>query len=210
MVKQNTMEPGGAVCGAEGSVSKIITKYVFRGISSVIIALCLIWSLYGYRRGLFTSVEALQDYIAGFGVWAAFVFVLLQMLQVVVPILPGGVSSVVGVLLFGPWMGFLYNYIGMSLGSVCAFALSRRFGRLILEHLFSEKTIAKYAAWTEKKSRFPKLFAAAIAFPGMPDDFLCYLAGITSMSWWYFLAVILIGRPITLAAYSLGLHTITR
>lgn len=188
---------------------KDITKLIFRCISAAVIAFCVAWSVYGYRSGLFTSTEALQEYIGSFGVWAALIFVLIQMLQVIVPILPGGVSCVVGVLLFGPWMGFLYNYIGMSIGSVCAFALSKRFGRPIMDHLFSEKTIAKYEAWTEKKNRFPKFFAAAIALPGLPDDFLCYLAGITKMSWNYFLFVVLIGRPITLVAYSLGLHTIT-
>ena len=186
-----------------------ITRCILRLVSAAMILACVVWSFYAYRAGLFTSTEALQSYISGFGVWSALIFVLLQTLQVVVPVFPGGAACLAGVLLFGPWMGFLYNYIGMCTGSVLAFALSRRFGRRILEHLFSEKTIAKYALWTERQTRFPKFFAAAIALPGMPDDFLCYLAGITRLSWKQFLLIIFLGRPIALAAYSLGLYMIT-
>ena len=38
-----------------------------------------------------------------------------------------------------------------------------------------------------------------------PDDFLCYLAGTTSMTWRRFTAIILLGKPLSIALYSLGL-----
>lgn len=50
--------------------------------------------------------------------------------------------------------------------------------------------IEKYLTWTEQKGRFLKLFALAIFLPVAPDDFLCYLAGTTNMTWKQFVTVI--------------------
>ena len=65
--------------------------------------------------------------------------------------------------------------------------------------------LAKYSSWTEQNNRFARLFALAIFFPVAPDDFLCYLAGTTSMTWRRFTAIILLGKPFSIALYSLGL-----
>ena len=86
-----------------------------------------------------------------------------------------------------------------------AFAVARNCGRPLLSLLFSEKLIAKYSDWTEQNNRFARLFALAIFFPVAPDDFLCYLAGTTSMTWRRFTAIILLGKPLSIALYSLGL-----
>jgi len=115
---------------------------------------------------------------------------------------------VAGVLLFGAWKGFLLNYLGIFLGSCLAFAISRNVGKGLMRRLFSEKLIIKYENWTEKQNRFTKLFALAILFPFAPDDFLCYLAGTTRMSWRQFIAIILFGRILSIAAYSVGLQVI--
>ena len=107
--------------------------------------------------------------------------------------------------LFGPVMGFVYNYVGICIGSLLAFAVARNCGRPLLSLLFSEKLIAKYSDWTERNDRFARLFALAIFFPVAPDDFLCYLAGTTSMTWRRFTTIILLGKPLSIALYSLGL-----
>ena len=48
----------------------------------------------------------------GFGLIGGLVFVFIQIEQVVIPIIPGGISCLAGVVLFGAGMGFLYNYVG--------------------------------------------------------------------------------------------------
>jgi uncharacterized membrane protein YdjX (TVP38/TMEM64 family) len=113
-----------------------------------------------------------------------------------------------GVLLFGPWTGFFYNYIGICAGSIVAFFIARNFGKPVLYSIFNEKTITKYEAWTGNESKFAKWFAIAIFLPVAPDDFLCYLAGTTQMSWKRFTAIILLGKPAAIALYSLGLNMV--
>lgn len=76
-----------------------------------------------------------------------------------------GLGCLAGVLLFGAVNGFFYNYIGICVGSLMAFAIARNCGKPLLELLFSEKTIRKYSAWTEDNGRFARLFAWAIFLP---------------------------------------------
>lgn len=168
------------------------------------IALCV----YGFHSGLFTSQDKLQSFIAGFGLAGVVVFILLQAVQVVLPILPGGIGCLAGVLLFGAWKGFFYNYIGICGGSVLAFLIAKTYGKSVLRCFFSEKLIRKYEVWTSEKGRFAKLFAIAIFLPVAPDDFLCYLAGTTEMSLPRFTLVILLGKPLAIALYSLGLTAV--
>ena len=172
--------------------------------------ICVALAFWAYKNGILNSVDTLQAFISKFGYGGMAIFVLIQIVQVVIPILPGGISCLGGVIFFGPWLGFLYNYIGICIGSLAAFGISRMMGRPVLHKMFSEKLIQKYDSWTEKDSRFLKLFTLAIFFPVAPDDFLCYLAGTTKMTWKQFSLVILLGKPCSIALYSLGLTTAFR
>ena len=78
----------------------------------------------------------MSAFIRRAGFWGALLFLLLQTVQVVIPILPSGVSCLAGVLIFGPWCGFLYNYLGICAGSMLAFLIARHFGRPLLGRIF--------------------------------------------------------------------------
>ena len=172
--------------------------------SLLLFGLCVAIAVYLWRLGAFRSVEALQACVDGFGGSAAAMFIALQAAQVVVPLLPGGVSCLAGVVLFGPWEGFLWNYLGIVLGSLLAFAIARNLGKPLLEKLFSKKLHEKYEKWTHESKRFDRLFALAIFLPGLPDDFLCFLAGTTGMSWKKFTLITVTCRPAIIFVYSLG------
>lgn len=163
---------------------------------------------WAWKQGILTSQENMQKFIMGFGTAAGIIFVLIQIIQVIIPVIPGGVSCVAGVIVFGAGMGFVYNYVGICIGSILVFLIAKRYGRPLMVKMFDKKLIDKYESWTEKNSRFTKLFALAIFLPVAPDDFLCYLAGTTRMKLKTFTAVILLGKPLSIAAYSMGLNLI--
>ena len=160
-------------------MSRSIEKTALQAASLCGLFLCILAGVWAWQAGRLTSQERLQAFVASCGA--------------------------AGGLLFGPVMGFVYNYVGICIGSLLAFAVARNCGRPLLSLLFSEKLIAKYSDWTEQNNRFARLFALAIFFPVAPDDFLCYLAGTTSMTWRRFTAIILLGKPLSIALYSLGL-----
>ena len=187
---------------------KFVNKTTINVFTLLGLIACGVFIFYGFQQQIFTSQDALRSFVGGFGAFGAVVFVLFQAVQVVVPILPGGLGCLAGVLLFVPWLGFVYNYVGICLGSVAAFLLAKLYGRPILSVLFRQETIAKYEGWTNR--HFARWFTLAIFFPVAPDDFLCWLAGTTKMTLGRFSAIILLGKPASIALYSLGLSTAFR
>lgn len=179
---------------------------IMKIITLVCMGLCIVFAVYGIRTGILTSQQALEAYVKDLGGAGDVAFVIVQIVQVVVPIIPGGISCLAGVLLFGPWKGFIYNYVGICLGSFIVFAIARHVGQPILKTLFPPKMIDKYMGWTGDNNRFTKLFALAIFLPVAPDDFLCYLAGTTAMPWRHYIPIILLGKPLAILAYSIGLN----
>lgn len=161
--------------------------------------------IYGVKSGVFTDRAMMEELIRKGGIWAPVTFILIQMVQVVVPIVPGGITCAVGVVIFGPWYGLLYNYIGIVIGSGINFYLARRYGQCLVKFFVKEETYDKYITWLDKGKKFDKFFAFAIFFPCAPDDILCMIAGLTKMSWKKFSAIILIGKPASIAAYSMAL-----
>lgn len=176
-------------------------------LTAVSLAAMVIFIWYGLKTGIFYDAESLRKFIAGFGVAGALVFVIFQAVQVVFPVLPGEIGCLGGVLIYGAYKGFLYNYIGICIGSVAAFLIAKYYGRPLLHKMFSEKLQEKYEKWVDNR-HFDKMFAAAIFLPVAPDDFLCYLAGTTKMRLSKFTAIILLGKPLAIAAYSFGLTTL--
>ena len=177
-------------------------KFISRTITIIITLLLILFIIYGFREGLFTSNEKLVEYIAGYGTIGPIIFMLLQIVQVIFPVIPGGASCLVGVLAFGPIWGFIYNYVGLCLGSMAVFYLSRRYGLRLIRKLFSKETVDKYLGYI-RTNKFNWIFTIGIFFPGAPDDLLCYIAGVSKMKWYQFIWIILLGKPLTLVFYSL-------
>lgn len=171
-------------------------------VSSIIIVLL---TIYWYHLGIFTDQQKMKEYLANKQVSGPIIFVLIQIVQVVIPIIPGGVSLLAGVIFFGPLWGFIYNYIGICIGSVINFFLARYYGKPFILHIISEDTYTKYMKWTKNQKKFDWIFAACIIAPAAPDDVLCLIAGLTEMKLSTYLLIILLGKPWTIAAYSLGL-----
>lgn len=162
----------------------------------------------GYHNGIFDSRESLIEYVESFGAQAIIVFIFIQFLQVILPILPAAVTCVAGVILFGPVWGIFYNYVGICIGSFGAFLISKRYGQPLVEKMLNEKIFKKYSKWVNDSKVFDRVFAIGIFGPLAPDDALCYLAGLTQMSLKKFGLIILFGKPIPIALYSLGWSTI--
>lgn len=186
-------------------MSRETTKKVLNIATAVSLIVIVILTIYGVRTGILTDREKLEMLVKESGIWGPLLFVLIQMVQVVIPIIPGGITCGVGVVIFGAWYGLLYNYIGIVAGSLINFYLARRYGQCFVKYFVKEETYDKYVGWLEKGKKFDKFFAFAIFFPCAPDDALCLIAGLTKMTWKKFTATILLGKPASIAMYSLAL-----
>lgn len=177
-------------------------KKIINIISIVGTILVCFFFYFALKEQIFTSEEKMRMLLEKSGYLAPLIFVIIQIVQVVIPIIPGGISQGVGVLMFGPIWGFIYNYVGICIGSIIVFFVARKYGMPLIKKMFKKELIDKYIGWLEKGKKFDIFFALAIFLPVAPDDFLCYLAGITSISAKKYIMIILLLKPFTISAYS--------
>lgn len=151
------------------------------------------------------SIQGLRDYIAQFGNMAVFLYILFSFLQVIILPVPGSVTVAAGVALFGPLKCSLYSFIGIVSGSIVAFAIGRLVGYKAVKWIVGKDTLDK---WLEKlKGKDYLILSIMFLLPMFPDDVLCFVAGLSSMTWSFFLVMIVITRAISVVttAYSFGL-----
>lgn len=164
----------------------------------VVVLLCI----YGWHIGIFRDLNTLRAYVDKAGMFGPAIFILVQLLQIVIPFIPGGVAASAGVVIFGPLQGFCLNYLGNALGSMMSFGLARHYGHDFVHDKVNPAIWQKYFRWLDNKKIFLRLFAIMILLPFAPDDALCMLAGISGISWLQFLFCILIFKIPTLLVYS--------
>lgn len=174
------------------------SKKFFR-ICIVIFVLCAIITLsYFVLRwtGLWeklNSAEKFKDFILSLGFWGRFTFVLLQFLQVTFLPLPSPIFVVAGSLIFGAFQSSLLSLAGILLGSAVAFFIGRVLGKKVVRFMVGRDTQEK---WTKTLSKYKYSFFLMMLLPLFPDDILCLVAGLTDMSWTYFMTTQLVSRPI--------------
>ncbi len=151
------------------------------------------------------SIQALRDYIAQFGNMAVVLFILFCFLQVVVLPVPGSVAVAAGVALFGPLKCAIFSFIGIVTGSIAAFAIGRWVGYKAVKWILGKDTLDK---WLKKiKGKDYLILSIMFLLPMFPDDVLCFVAGLSSMTWGYFIIMIVVTRLLSsfATAYSFGL-----
>jgi uncharacterized membrane protein YdjX (TVP38/TMEM64 family) len=167
----------------------------WRGLALLVVVSVAFLGLYvaarRYAPFVFNAAE-LRLWIAQFGIFAPLVFVFIQALQVVVAPIPGQVVALVAGYLFGPVAGTVYSLTGVLIGSAVAFSLSKRYGRSFVEDILHEDVVARFDDFVDTVG-VPGLFAFVI-IPGLPDDAICFLSGLTKWRLRTFIAVLAVGR----------------
>ncbi len=169
----------------------------------------LIWTdapLYQSMARFYSDKYYLKRTLREWGVLAPVIFILLQALQVIVSPIPGEATGILGGYLFGQWLGLLYSTIGLTLGSVIAFALGRWLGAHYVKNLVSTETWNRLGFIVEAEGAV--LCFIIYLIPGLPKDIVCYLFGISPMRMWVFALVSGLGRiPGTWVLSAQGAHT---
>jgi len=150
------------------------------------------------------SVEDLREFISSYGGWSVVIFLIVQIMQVTVVPIPGVVAIGAGVLLFGPFVGALLSFVGITMGSVIAFYIGRCLGYRVASWLVGEEDLKK--AMNAVKGKDKVILTFMFLFPFFPDDLLCFVAGLSSMSTKFFLIMITVTRLVSTftTAYSVN------
>lgn len=161
----------------------------------VIIAICayIIWDIVagGPLTELFRNREELIDFVQKLGPLGPIAYMGLQILQTVIAPIPGNVVGAIGGLLFG-WWGVLWTSIGATIGAAFVFWISRRFGRTLVEKIVKKEHLDKFDFIVSKRAS--SILFLIFLIPGLPDDIICYIAGLTDVPLKNLIIIFAIGR----------------
>ena len=83
----------------------------------------------------------------------------------------GGLTCVIGHIVFGPLYGWIYNFVGIMIGSCINFWLARRYGETLAKAFVDDDTYNKYIGYLDKGNISNASSFWALVLPGFPDDF---------------------------------------
>ena len=139
-----------------------------------------IYSLFDFLIELQEHKEVLRVWITSFWFWGPFIFIGIQISQVVLSPVPGELTGLLGGYLYGAWLSSIYSTIGLTIGSWIAFMLGRILGRSYIQKLISKKLLQKFEFLTTNRGSTVVLNLFLI--PGFPKDIMCFLLGISPMN----------------------------
>ena len=172
---------------------KRIAKYISL---LAVVLLCVGGGVFLWHSGFFAaaaSQESMQAYIQRFAPYSHLCFFLIQFLSVVLAPIPSNITALVGGVMFGTWVSFFLTFAAVLLGSILVFVLARNLGQSFVNRVVGERVSAKYLDVIHAKTDI--FLVLAFLFPFFPDDLLCILAGLTSISLRRFAVIALLTRP---------------
>lgn len=156
---------------------------------------------------LVSKPEELKNLLNSSGWGGVFIFMGLQVLQVIVAAIPGEFVQIAGGYIYGTLPGTLYSLIGIVSGSVLVFAIARLIGYPVVKLFVSQKQLEKFSFMMNSNKSDAAMFILFL-IPGIPKDILTYIAGLTPVKPFKFFIIITIGRlPALLGSSYIGHNT---
>lgn len=141
------------------------------------------------------NVQALLDEYKGYSI---LVYILAQIVQIIICVIPGQWLQFAAGYAFGFWLGLLFSLIGAAIGAFVSYYLAKLLGQGILYLLFDEDQMNHFIEKLNSKKAIVAVFVIYL-IPGLPKDACSYAAGISNMKLKAFLIVSLIGRTPAMA-----------
>ncbi|WKZ47234.1 MAG: TVP38/TMEM64 family protein [Anaerolineales bacterium] len=164
------------------------------GLLLVLIALWIYREPIGAWLGWFSNLNAVIETIRGYGWWGPAILFVLFILQAFLAFIPGQALMIGSGILYGFFGGFLLTWVSLVLGGQIAFWLSRTFGRPFAEKWVTAETLDR---WDKSAAgQGMAFYVITLVMPFVPNDAMCYVAGLGNMSPKRFLLANMLGRGI--------------
>lgn len=120
----------------------------------------------------------LRNFIESFGLLAPIAYIVLTILQILVPFIPGEPFELMAGYVFGSLKGSLLCFFSEALASILIVLVVKRFGSILVEYFFTKEKIEKLSFLKNKKAF--ALYALLFMIPGTPKDILCYVGALAN------------------------------
>ena len=153
----------------------IICLFIVTAITLIIIYLPNIYKLIDKD-----NQDNLINKIRSKGIKGWFIFLLIQILQVVISFIPGEPIEVIGGVIYGAFGGLLTCMLGCLIGSMIVYFLSLKIGKSFIKLFLKEKDFNE-VKFLKNEKRVEELVFIFYFIPGTPKDIITYLAPYTKI-----------------------------
>ena len=141
----------------------------------------------------FKSIDKFNAWIADYKGIGLIIYIICQIAQIVICVLPGQVIQIAGGYLFGFVVTFFISIIGAVIGTVITFYLAKLLGRNAIMLICGEQRFHKYQRIMSTQ-RARKIIFLIYLIPGLPKDLLAYAAGVSGINALEFTFLSIMGR----------------
>jgi len=148
----------------------------------------------------FADRDAVATTMGQIGIWGPITLFALFVFQVFLAFIPGQALMVACGYLYGFWGGFLLSWFSLVVGGELAFVLARRYGRSFAERWVSPQALSRWDKAAEGQG--VTFFSLSLVLPLVPNDAMCYVAGLGTISRPRFITANMLGRGMACALTS--------
>ena len=152
--------------------------------------------IYFYQQDFINQFKSFNDviaYLEQYKFESVFIYIGIQILQIVISIIPGQAFQFAAGYLYGFFPGLLFSVIGAFLGTTLSFYLARLLGKSALHLFFGEEQMTYFIERLNSKRAYMIVFLLYL-IPGLPKDVVSYAAGVSEMKFKAFMAFSMAGR----------------
>lgn len=174
-----------------------IVKFILFILTLVLITLIAI-KLFPLFTNLGTSDGQLKfkEEIANSGSSGILMLLGLQLLQILIPVLPGEPIEFLAGMCYGTIGGMFIIFLGAFLSSFIIFYCVRKFGKNFINTFFGKDKIEKLenSKWFSNPEKIELILFVAFLIPGTPKDLFVYIAGLLPIKPYRFFLISTFGR----------------
>ena len=152
-----------------------------------------LWFFHGDWIKSFENIDDVVAFLEKYETQSIFVYIGLQIVQIVISIIPGQVFQMAAGYIYGFRPALLFAMTGALLGTTLSFMLAKALGRDFLHIFFGEEKMSYYIERLNSKKMYAIVFFLYL-IPGIPKDMVSYAAGVSEIKFKPFIIISALGR----------------
>lgn len=152
-----------------------------------------LWFFHGDWVKGFDNIDDVVAFLEKYETESIFVYIGLQIIQIVISILPGQMFQMAAGYIYGFWPALIFAMIGALAGTAISFMLAKVLGRDFLHIFFGEEKMSYYIERLNSKKMYTIVFFLYL-IPGIPKDMVSYAAGVSEIKFKPFIIISALGR----------------
>ncbi|MBW2983847.1 TVP38/TMEM64 family protein [Candidatus Woesearchaeota archaeon] len=166
-------------------------KRVYALIGILLLVAIILFLAFKPLRPYLSDPVKIKEFVLGFGIFAPIIFIILQAIQAIIPIMPGQLLVLLAGALFGTIKGSIYCLIGIFIGISVVFFIAKKYGTEVVHKHVDKKELSKLNKFIREHGDYAIFLGRVL--PLFPSDVVSFGAGLTKMRYKHYIIASMLG-----------------